>query len=308
MTMRTQAGFLALLVGLGTAACGGGVVGVGGGIGPGSSGAGGDDDAGGAGVGATTGDDAGTGGGGGTAGPTVAIRLRSTAAAFPHDDGLAGQTPSAEKLGIRALVLSRGQADPAPWTVFDYGANAHEASLDDQADTVVASVPASQLHDGHYTIARVAISHVRYTVSTLVHDGPYSATGDLDTLEILSAGSIVDGASHARGWFTQTLRAAGQSFTRTGDDAPVPAVATTGGITLDTSNDVAAYVFPVDLPVNAASVTHDESIVLELNVDHDFRWRDQAKAGYIDGAWDTTPPDYEPIVTFGANSFRVYVE
>ena len=297
-------GGLALLVS-GAVACGGSAVGVG------------DAPASDAGAGAVAvGGDAGGGGGtladdGGSAASnpdaSVAIHLRSTAAAVPHDDGLAGQTPETEKLGIRSLVLAKGADDPSPWTVFDFGANAQEVSLDDGADTVVAKVPAAQLRAGTYTVARVAISHVRYTVSTLVHSSGLATPGDLDTVEALSNGSIVDGAPRDRGWFTQTLRAGGYSFTRNGTDAPVPQTASTGGITLDTSGPIASYVFGVSLTVDP-TIARDHSVTLEVNVNEDFRWRDEAKPGYVSGTWDTEPPAYETIVSFGANSFRVLVD
>ena len=71
---------------------------------------------------------------------------------------------------------------------------------------------------------------------------------------------------------------------------------------------------PVSLAVEGpgASTTgdpkldHDRDVTFEINVHEDFRWRDENKAGYAAGSWDTEPPAYEPVVTFGANSFRVY--
>src|SRR5262245_18083504 len=50
-------------------------------------------------------------------GVNVEIHLRASASAVPHADGLSGQTPSDQKIGIRKLTMLTSASDPAPFVV-----------------------------------------------------------------------------------------------------------------------------------------------------------------------------------------------
>src|SRR5262249_14129553 len=75
----------------------------------------------------------------------VEIHIRASTSPVPHGDGLSGQTPSDQKIGIRRLTMLTSATDPAPLVVFDHASAAVEAGLNDKDDTVVATVPAATL-------------------------------------------------------------------------------------------------------------------------------------------------------------------
>lgn len=39
-----------------------------------------------------------------------------------------------------------------------------------------------------------------------------------------------------------------------------------------------------------------------------FRWQDQAQAEYTPNVFDTTPTTYEPVMSFGASAFALFLE
>ncbi len=242
------------------------------------------------------------------AGPKVHIHLRATGTPVAHGDGLSGQTPSDQRIGIRKLTMSKSAADPSPMVVFDLGANAVEAGLNDKNDTIVASVPAATLKAGQYTLARVAISHVRYKVAATMHASGQNVPGVFSNLQVLSNGSTVDGATFDKGHYKFSFEVGGSALGgQTGESGPLPQTPSGGGITLDTSGTESAYVFPIDIPVDPA-VKSDVNIVFELNTHENFRWQDEASPDYQTGVFDVTPTTFEPVKSFGANSFRVFAE
>ena len=238
-------------------------------------------------------------------GAKVAIHLRASTSSVPHGDGLSGQTPIDQKIGIRKLTLFTSPSDPAPLVVFDHAAAAVEAGLNDRDDTVVATVPAATLKPGHYTLARVGISHVRFRVAALMHAAGQSTAGTFSNLQILADGSVVDGTPWKNGHYSYTFEVGGKPFgSQTGEDAYLPLIPSGGGITMETSAAETAYVFAINLPVTP-DVAGDVKIVFEINTHENFRWQDEAMTGYQPGIFDTTPATYEPVKNFGANSFRV---
>src|SRR5262245_25589174 len=60
---------------------------------------------------------------------SLVIHLRATTAPVTHTDGLSGQTPKDQRVGIRALRLYREENDPNPVVAFDNQSNGVEASL-----------------------------------------------------------------------------------------------------------------------------------------------------------------------------------
>lgn len=235
----------------------------------------------------------------------IHIHLAATAAPVAHADGLSGQTPRDQHIGIRKLTLFASASDPAPIVVFDHGANAVEAGLNDEDDTVVASVPAAKLAAGRYTVARVAVSHVRYQVAATMHAYGQTVPGVFENLQVLSAGSLVDGTTHDKGHYAFAFEANGMVLGRqTGEHGPLPETPSGGGITLDTSGPESAYVFPVDIVVDP-TVKSDVHVVFELDTHESFRWQDEASPGYQSGVFDVTPTTFEPVKSFGARSFRI---
>ncbi len=242
-------------------------------------------------------------GGDASGGANVEIHVVGSVAPVPHDDGFAGQTPSIERVGITSLRLFRDTSDATGLTVFDLGAHPVEASLADEADTIVARVPARSLAAGHFTVARVGVSHVYYRVAATVHAGA-AVAGQLETVQAMSDGAVIDGAPRSRGFYESTFTSGAYSYGPTTGTNPVPKIESTGGIRLDDSTKESAYVFPVDVVVDPA-VGHDVRVVFTVNVHQDFRWQDQAGPGYATGVFDTTTTTFEPVMSFGANAFSL---
>jgi hypothetical protein len=238
----------------------------------------------------------------------VEIHIRASTSQVSHSDGLSGQTPNDQKIGIRKLTMLTSATDPAPLVVFDHASAAVEAGLNDKDDTVVATVPAATLKSGNYTIARVTISHVRYRVAATMHAVGQSVSGNFSNMQVLSDGSVVDGKPWNKGHYSFTFEVGGSALaTQAGENGPLPMNPSGGGITMDTSGTETAYVFPILLPVTP-NVVGDVKLVFEINTNENFRWQDQATAGYQNAIFDVTPTSYEPVKNFGANSFHVVAE
>lgn len=286
------------------AACNSGVVDVGGFSSSGGTGGngGGPDTSTGASTGESTGASTGTGP---SSQANVIIHLRASTAAVPHPEGFSGQTPSAQSIGIRKLTLYKSESDPSPFVAFDHAADAVEAGLNDKDDTIVGTVPAKTLPSGTYTIARVAISHVRYRIAATMHGFGQTVPGNLLNLHVLSDGSKVDGATWNKGHFSFSFQLGAMTLgTQAGENGPLPPSASGGGITFDSSGPESAYVFPVSLPVNP-DITDDVNLIFEINTHENFRWQDEQAPGYQDGVYDATPTTYEAVKSFGANSFKL---
>lgn len=238
----------------------------------------------------------------------VEIHVRASTSPVPHDDGLSGQTPSVQKIGIRKLTMMTSDTDPSPLVVFDHGASAVEAGLDDGDDTVVATVPAASLKAGNYTIARVAIAHARYRVAATMHGLGQAVPGTFENLHVLSDGATVDGETFDKGHYRFTFEVGGTPLaTQSGEDSPLPLEPSVGGITMDTEGSETAYVFPISVPVEPA-LRGDVRMIFEVNTYDNFRWEDEAMNGYARGVFDVTPSSFEPVKSFGANSFHVFAE
>ena len=234
---------------------------------------------------------------------TVTIRLRASTTKVQHLDNWSGQTPIDQKIGIRTLTLI--SADSSPYVVFDHKASSVEAGLNDKDDTLLATLSASELRPGTYTEARVAISHVRYRVAANMHAFGIAAPGTFDNFQVLSDGSVIDGKTWNKGHYLFAFDVGGQTYgTQTGEDGPVPKIASGAGITLDSSGTETEYRFPVNFGV-PASLKTDVTIAFEINTHENFRWQEQSGSGYQTGVFDATPTTYEPVMSFGANSFQI---
>jgi hypothetical protein len=238
----------------------------------------------------------------------VIIHLRASTAPVPHPDGFSGQTPSAQSIGIRKLTLFKSVNDPSPFVAFDHAADAVEAGLNDKDDTVVATVPAKSLPSGIFTIARVAISHVRYRIAATMHGFGQTVPGNFQNLHVLSDGSKVDGATWNKGHYSFSFLLGTMPLgTQAGENGPLPPTLSGGGITFDTSGPESAYVFPVSLPVSP-DLADDVNLVFEINTHENFRWQDEQAPEYKDGVFDATPTTFEAVKSFGANSFELSID
>jgi len=278
--------------------------------GEGAGGAGGGSEQGGGGAGA--GSEGGAGGVGGQApeggaAPAITIRFRSSTAPFPHDDGLAGQTPLSHVSGLRKLQLYPSPTDPNPLTVFDFGSDFVEVSYADGADTPVYTVPASTLPQGLYTVARVVHSHVRYEVASTMHVNGQALPGTYQNLQVLSDGTLLDGQLRNHGYYEYVFSTGYVDFPISGDNAPVPEWSETGGFSTKLENGEWGYYFPIELWVTP-ELTEDVDIVLEVNMHESFRWQDQSEPGFAPGVFDTVPTAFEPVKRFGANDFALSLE
>jgi hypothetical protein len=235
----------------------------------------------------------------------VTVRLRASTAKVQHLDGLSGQTPVEQRIGIRKLTLLTSDADPSPFVVFDHKAEAIEAGLGDNDDTLVATLSASALRAGNYTRARVAISHVRYRVAASMHAFGMIVPGVFDNFQVLSDGSTIDGKTWNKGHYSFKFDVNGQTYgTQTGENGPVPPTTGGGGMSLESSGNETEYRFPVTLAI-PQNVPSNVTIRFELNTHENFRWQDQADPGYQKGTFDATLESYEPVTSFGANSFQM---
>lgn len=238
--------------------------------------------------------------------PGLALHVRATDAAFPHADGLAGQTPTMARVGIVGLVLSRGEDDPSPWVVFDRGTSFVDTPLDPGSDTRVAAVPASQLRPGVYTRAQVFVTHVAFRVASVMHVTGAAVPGVFDDVQALADGVVLGGAPRASGWYRYTFLAGGTTPAGTleGTAAPLPRV-DAGPFRLVVEGGRARYEWPVTVVVTPET---RGKAVLTVNVHEDFRWRDQQAPGFAPKVFDTTPTSFEPVESFVGNAYTLTLE
>ncbi len=242
-------------------------------------------------------------------GPSISFYIRTSTAPFPHADGLSGQTARAAFQGIRSFTLLRDADDPEPLVVLDLGDAPVEAGYNDGNTTLVGSTRLSALRPGHYTLGRNVVTHSRYRVDAVMHAAGLVLPGEFDNVQVLTADTRVDGVPRAQGWFRYVFRTAGREFPLEGEGAPLPTEPTSGGFRLVVRDGEAFYDYPIDvtipeLPAQAA----DLSVVLDVNMDHAFRWEDQAQPGYVPLVFDSSPAGSEPVRRFGANRLGITTE
>jgi hypothetical protein len=237
-------------------------------------------------------------------GPKVTIKMRGSTAPFAHADGFGGETPKKQIVAVRSLYLYRSPTDANPVLVFDHNANTVEAELITGKTTDIASVVAKTLPAGVFTMAKAGAAYVRYTVDARMHT-PIAIDGQYDNVQALSDGAMIDGVSQKKGHFRYSFVSGGVTYgTLEGEDAPTPVVNSNGGLTMDMSGPQTFYVFPVNIAIDP-NVTTDHEVLMELNVDKSFRWQDQPNLGYTKDVFDTTPTMFEPVMAFGANTFKL---
>lgn len=238
---------------------------------------------------------------------TWELHLRASTATIEQRDGFYGQTPTQHTLGIRSVKLYRNASDTSPLTIFESEDHV-DAGLGDGDDTIVARALTSKLTAGTFTMARVGITHTRYTVAATMHALGQNIGGSFRNLHVLSDGVTLDANVRDRGYFDFSFSSNGQPLgAQSGENGPLPAFATTSELRLDTSTRQAFFEFPVHLtlPNGAPDGT---KVYFDVNTYQNFRWKDETAAGYTTGVFDCTPTSYEPVVSFGANSFSINIE
>jgi hypothetical protein len=240
-------------------------------------------------------------------GPAFTFRVRANTKPFTQTDGLAGQTATKTSQGIRSLKLLKDASDPAPAVVFDHGKDFVEAGYDDGDDTVVGSAKIASIATGHYTLARIGITHSKFTVNATLHVPAGAFPGSFDCTQTLSDDVTLDGKTHEKGWYRYIFTTSGMSYPQEGTGAPLPTTPGTGGFTLHTDGAQAYYEVPFDVTLDGTQ-KKDMNVVVIVNMDHSFRWEDQEKPGYTKDVYDTTATEPEPVRRFGANSFVVTID
>ncbi len=241
-------------------------------------------------------------------GPTVTIHVRATQAPVSQVPGTSGQTPVTQRMAFKSLTLYTSEADPTGYQVFDLGAAGVEVGLDDKNDTVLTRLPVRSLKAGKYTFARAGVTSVKFKVKATMHNLGFILPGEFDNMQALSDGAVLGGQARKKGWYRYTFSATGippQSVE--GDNAPLPQSSGRGGIRLEDGPGGMVYAFPIDLVIDPG-VTVDLKAIWEVNTHENFRWTDLRVVNYAAGVFDSTPTVSEPVVSFGANSGRLFWE
>jgi hypothetical protein len=241
-------------------------------------------------------------------GPSYQAHLRATQSPVSFSDGFSGETPLDQHVGVRSLTLLRSASDPAPLVVFDNGAAVVDAPVNDGSDTVVGSAVAAALPAGTFTVAKVAVGYYDFKVAGTLHANGLTTPGDYHDVEVLSDGVTYAGQTFNKGYYSFTFEVGGTAYgTVTGTDLVTPVDLATGGLTLVAAGNDVTYVFPVMVTLDPG-IASDVAIVMTVNTYENFRWQDESQPGYQAGVFDTTPTTYEPVESYGANSFAISVE
>ncbi|MGO8994670.1 MAG: hypothetical protein ACLQVI_15245 [Polyangiaceae bacterium] len=236
------------------------------------------------------------------------IHVRATQTPVTFTDGYSGETPIDQRFGVRSLTLLRNANDPSPLLVFDNGANVVDTPVNAGSDTIVGYASAGSLPAATFTIAQVVVGYYDFTVAATLHDNSVATQGDYHDVEVLADGVNYHGQSYSKGYYSFTWEIGGTAYgTVTGQDLITPVDLTSGGLTLVASGSAATYVFPVNVTLDPTLPTTTK-IVMTVNTYENFRWQDESEPGYLPGVFDTTPTSYEPVESFGANSFTITLQ
>ena len=233
----------------------------------------------------------------------LAVRIRTNTTAFPHADGLSGQTAQRVRGGVRSLRLYHDKNDPSPVELFNFGPNPVEVGYSDGDDTLVAQLDPSKIPQGTYTYVRMAQTHSRYRINGTLHDAGKDMPGFFDDLMVMSDGTMVDGTLRNTGYFSFAFESqAGDKKQFTGDDALVAGYSTTAGaVGVVEAGEWAVY-FPAKLTI-PAQIADGSVLTINVNMFESFRWKDSTDDGFLPGVFDATATSHELVERFGGNEF-----
>ncbi len=239
-------------------------------------------------------------------GGSYIVVLRAVQTPVAVDSSTSGQTPIDQRIGFSGLRLKTATGDML--TVADLPSTL-DVGYNDGDETTIATVKASSLAAGHYTTAEVPIAYVKFTVAGTFHQGGMGVPGKFTDAISMADGALLDGVAHDKGYWASTFSTtAGMQLGATnGENALVAQPAAASGITLDTSSSPSKYVFPVDFTIDP-TIDHDVKVVFTVNTYQDFRWTDQATAGFATGTFDVDASGFEPVTQLGASSIAVTLE
>jgi hypothetical protein len=236
------------------------------------------------------------------AGPVVTIRI--DAVQTPEGSGASQETPIDQRVGVYGLTLLKTPTDTSPLVVVNH-ATPIDTPYNAGSSTVIGMVPASQLVPGTYTVARVPVGYVNFTVAGTAHADGTHVAGDFEDLIALTTGVSLNGATRARGWWATSFSVGGVTEAMTtGMDAEIAQPGAGSHLALDLSQPIAAYVFPIQITI-PSSITADMEVVFTANTYEDFHWQDQTSPGYDSGVFDVSSTSFEPVTQLGANSCTV---
>lgn len=245
------------------------------------------------------------------AGPLLRIYVEGSLEDKAPADGLSAQTPEPYAYGLQRLEMLRSADDPAPETIFDYGAE--HVMVDMHASNLVAEVPASDLPDDVFTHFRITVPLLKATVAGTLHEVPTLGTWSTD-LDITYALADLD---------TEELGAMDQGDARVSLEVfgnpmtfpfhwpvayPLPApdawAEAVDGTTLVT--------FALSPPLTVSSFAGaDVAYRITYFVHDSFRWQDEDEEGYVEAVWDikaSSPQTFEPVLWFGSNAYAVSMD
>jgi hypothetical protein len=252
-------------------------------------------------TGTTAKPDGGTGGG-----PLVYVRITAVGtAAGSGGSGASQETPTDQRVGIYGLTLLKDASDPSPLVVIN-STTPLDTPYNAGSSTLLGHAPASALPAGNYTLARVPVGYVSFTVAGTYHaSGATAYPGDITDVIALTTGVTLQGAVRDRGWWASSFAVSGNTVgATTGENADIAQPGSMSHIGLDLSGAVAAYLFPVNITI-PPSITTDMEVVFTVNTYQDFHWMDESDPGYTAGVFDVSPGSFETVTQLGANSYTV---
>lgn len=234
----------------------------------------------------------------------VAIHIQATTAEFPHSDGLSSMTARAAGGAIRSLSLLSDRSDPAPLRLFDYGANSAKVSYDDGAETEAGVVAVDTFAPGQYKLARLVQAYSRYDIDATYHENGVATPGRLESLMVMSDGTLIDGKLHNSGHYDWRFRVSGGEETGAMENVEIADVSFTAGAYALLEDGEWAVYFPIDVTLDDVPAAGSRLNIL-VNMDHSFRWVDTVAPDWEAGVYDFSSSVYETVVRFGGNDFQM---
>ncbi len=237
----------------------------------------------------------------GEATPSLRVHVVGSSAAFAHDDGLSGQTPTDISSGVRSLRLFDDAG--GVWTVLERASPGVSVSYSDAAPRPIARIDPASVRAGHYVKARMVQEDSRFTVNARFHDDSLvqPSLGALRIYRVMNDDVPGPQGTYPAGYFSWQFES--KELSRKGEGVlPVPAYSTTAGAEALVEDGQWAVYFPLDVTIPAGA--HGE-LRITANLFESFRWKDQTAPDDEAGAYDLSQSSAEPVLRFGGNRFDV---